>query len=56
MTSTLIKESSPKLLKFPLRNFETKLQALPHISSKEFKRVQLKESHLEFNNKKDKED
>jgi hypothetical protein len=56
MISTLIKESSPKLLKSPQKNLEIKLQALQPILLKEFKKVQLKESLLEFNNKKDKED
>jgi hypothetical protein len=56
MISTLIKESFLKLLKSLQKNLEIKLQALQPILLKEFKKVQLKEFLLEFNNKKDKED
>jgi hypothetical protein len=56
MISILIKEFFLKLLKFQLKNSETKLQDSLHILLKEFKKVQSKESHLEFKNKKEKED
>jgi hypothetical protein len=56
MISILIKEFFLKLLKFQLKNLETKLQDSLHILLKEFKKVQSKEFLSEFKNKKEKED